>query len=328
MDKQPKNNQIIIYNTADGETKIEVKMKDETVWLSQKQMAELFDKDVRTVNEHIKNVFFEGELVENSVIRKFRIVQKEGNREVIRDIEFYNLDVIISVGYRVKSLRGAQFRIWATQKLRDYIIKGFAMDDERLAEGRVSKTYFEEWEERIRKIRTSEANFYQKVRDVFATRADYNPKTDYAKQFFAIVQNKFHFAITGKTATEIVSSRINNKKENLGLTNWKGKIITHEQAKIAKNYLQELELKRLNLLVEQFLSFAELQSVEQRVMYMKNWIEKLDGFLILNDKKILKNAGNVSHLEMEKKVREQLEKYNKQKRLNEKKLKNLSYNNE
>ena len=328
MDKQPKNNQIIIYNTADGETKIEVKMKDETVWLSQKQMAELFDKDVRTVNEHIKNVFFEGELVENSVIRKFRIVQKEGNREVIRDIEFYNLDVIISVGYRVKSLRGAQFRIWATQKLRDYIIKGFAMDDERLAEGRVSKTYFEEWEERIRKIRTSEANFYQKVRDVFATSADYNPKTDYAKQFFAIVQNKFHFAITGKTATEIVSSRINNKKENLGLTNWKGKIITHEQAKIAKNYLQELELKRLNLLVEQFLSFAELQSVEQRVMYMKNWIEKLDGFLILNDKKILKNAGNVSHLEMEKKVREQLEKYNKQKRLNEKKLKNLSYNNE
>ncbi len=219
MDKQEKNNQIIIYNTEDGETKIEVKVENETVWLSQKQMAELFDKDVRTVNEHIKNVFLEGELAENSAIRKFRIVQKEGNRDVIRDIDCYNLDVIISVGYRVSSLRGTQFRIWATQKLRDYIIKGFAMDDERLAEGMVAKTYFEEWEERIRKIRTSEANFYQKVRDVFATSADYNPKTNYAKQFFAMVQNKFHFAITGLTAAEIVNTRIDSKKENLGLTN-------------------------------------------------------------------------------------------------------------
>jgi len=304
------NNQIIIYNTTDGKTKVEVTVKDKTVWLSQKQMAELFDKDLRTINEHIKNVFSEEELVKNSTIRKFRTVQKEGDREVIRNIDYYNLDVIISVGYRVKSLRGTQFRIWATQKLHDYIIKGFAMDDERLAEGRVAKTYFEEWEERIRKIRTSEANFYQKVRDVFATSADYNSKTDYAKQFFAMVQNKFHFAITGLTAAEIVSSRVDNKKENLGLTNWKGEVITREQAQIAKNYLQELELKRLNLLVEQFLSFAELQSVEQRVMYMKDWVKKLDGFLILNDKEILKKSGNVSHLEMEKKVRTELKKYN------------------
>ncbi len=310
MDNQPKNNQIIIYNTEDGETKIEVKIKDETVWLSQAQMADLFQKTVPTINEHIKNVFLEGELAENSTIRKFRIIQKEGARDVARDIDCYNLDVIISVGYRVKSHRGTQFRIWATHKLRDYIIKGFTMDDERLAEGKVAKTYFEEWEERIRKIRTSEANFYQKVRDVFATSADYNPKTDHAKQFFAMVQNKFHFAITGLTAAEIVNSRVDNQKENLGLTNWKGEIITSEQARIAKNYLQELELKRLNLLVEQFLSFAELQSVEQRVMYMKNWIEKLDEFLVLNDKEILQNAGNVSRLEMEKKVRDQLEKYN------------------
>jgi len=317
MTNQNKNNQIIIYNTEDGETKIEVKMKDETVWLSQKQMAELFDKDVRTVNEHIKNVFLERELAENSVIRKFRIVQKEGQREVAREIEFYNLDVIISVGYRVKSLRGTQFRIWATQKLKEYIIKGFVMDDERLAEGRVKKTYFEEWEERIRRIRTSEANFYQKVRDVFATSADYNPKTDYAKLFYATVQNKFHYAITGLTASEIVSARIDSQKENMGLTNWKGEIITREQAQIAKNYLEELELKRLNLLVEQFLSFAELQSVEQRVMHMKDWIHKLDGFLILNEKEILQSAGNVSHLEMEKKVREELERYN-QKRLKDK----------
>ena len=223
----------------------------------------------------------------------------------------YNLDAIISVGYRINSLRGTQFRIWATQKLKEYIIKGFVMDDERLAEGRVKKTYFEEWEERIRRIRTSEANFYQKVRDVFSTSADYNHKTDYAKLFYSTVQNKFHYAITGLTAAEIVSARINSQKENMGLTNWKGEIITREQARIAKNYLEELELKRLNLLVEQFLSFAELQSVEQRVMYMKDWIHKLDNFLVLNEKEILQNAGNVSHLEMEKKVREELEKHNK-----------------
>ena len=312
MAKQEKNNQIIIYNTEDGETKIEVKVENETVWLSQKQMAELFDKDRKTITEHIGNVFKEGELAENSACRKFQHTAEDGKRY---NVSFYNLDVIISVGYRVSSLRGTQFRIWATQKLRDYIIKGFAMDDERLAEGKVHKTYFEEWEARIRKIRTSEANFYQKVRDVFATSADYNPKTDYAKQFFAMVQNKFHFAITDLTASEIVKRRVDCRKENLGLTNWKGEIITRDQAQIAKNYLEELEIKRLNLLVEQILSFAELQSVEQRVMYMKNWIEKLDGFLILNDKEILQNAGSVSHLEMEKKVRIQLKKYNEQKLL-------------
>ena len=304
------NNQIIIYNAVDGQTKIEVKLTDETVWLSQKQMAELFDKDIRTINEHIGNVYEEAELSQNSTIRKFRIVQKEGGRDVARDIEFYNLDVIISIGYRVKSHQGTQFRIWSTQKLKEYIVKGFVMDDERLSGGKVAKPYFQEWEERIRKIRTSEANFYQKVRDVFATSVDYNPKTDYAQKFFATVQNKFHFAITGLTAAEIVTSRIDSTKENLGLTNWKGEIITREQAEVAKNYLQELELKRLNLLVEQFLSFAELQSVEQRLMYMKNWIEKLDGFLTLNDKEILSDAGEVSHYEMEQKVRQELEWFN------------------
>jgi len=311
--KEEKNNKIILYNTEDGQTKIEVTLEEETVWLSQSQMAELFQKTVPTINEHIKNVFAEGELVESSTIRKFRIVQKEGGRDVSRDVEHYNLDLIISVGYRVKSLRGTQFRIWATQKLKEYIVKGFVMDDERLASGRVKKTYFEEWEERIRKIRTSEANFYQKVRDVFATSVDYNPKADYAQKFFATVQNKFHFAITGLTAAEIVTKRIDSKKINLGLTNWKGEIITREQAQIAKNYLEELELKRLNLLVEQFLSFAELQSVEQRVMYMKDWIKKLDGFLILNDKEILNNSGTISHIDMEKKVREELRKFNEKK---------------
>lgn len=308
------NNQIIIYNTDDGQTKIEVKLENETVWLSQKQMAELFDKDVRTINEHIQHVFFEQELAENSVIRKFRITAADGKNY---ETNFYNLDVIISVGYRVKSHRGTQFRIWATQTLREYIIKGFVMDDERLANGGVRKSYFQEWEERIRKIRTSEANFYQKVKDVFATSVDYNSKLDYAKQFFATVQNKFHFAITGLTAAEIVAKRIDSRKIHMGLTNWKGEVITREQAEIAKNYLEELELKRLNLLVEQFLSFAELQSVEQRVMYMKNWIQKLDDFLILNDKDILDNAGNMSRIDMEQKVREELM------RFNQKHLKNI-----
>ncbi len=312
MKNKNKNNQIIIYSAENGETKIEVQMKDETVWLSQKQMAELFDCSVDNVGLHLKNVYFEGELIENSTTEESSVVQTEGGRSVNRPIKLYNLDAIISIGYRINSLRGTQFRIWATQKLKEYIVKGFVMDDERLAEGRVKKTYFEEWEERIRRIRTSEANFYQKVRDVFATSADYNFKTDYAKTFYATVQNKFHYAITGLTAAEIISVRIDSQKENMGLTNWKGEIITREQAQIAKNYLEELELKRLNLLVEQFLSFAELQSVEQRVMYMKDWIKKLDDFLVLNEKKILQSSGTISHLEMEKKVRKELERYNQE----------------
>lgn len=305
-----KNNQIIIYSTEDGETKIEVAVENGTVWLSQKQMAELFDKDVRTISEHIQNIYDEGELEEKSSIQA-----KSGNSGIglVRPTKYYNLDVIISVGYRVKSLRGTQFRIWATQKLKEYVVKGFVMDDERLGNGNVAKGYFQEWEERIRKIRTSERNFYLKVTDVFATSADYNPKTDYAKKFFAAVQNKFHYAITGLTAAEIITNRIDSAKTNLGLTNWKGEIITRDQAQIAKNYLEELELKRLNLLVEQFLSFAELQSVEKRVMYMKDWVEKLDSFLILNEKNILSNAGSVSHSEMEKMVREKLAEYNQKK---------------
>ena len=308
-----KNNQIVIYNTEDGQTKIEVAVENETVWLSQKQMADLFDCTTENIILHLKSVFGSGELSEKATTKESLVVQKEGSREVKRNIKLYNLDSIISVGYKINSIRGTQFRIWATQKLKEYIVKGFVMDDERLSEGGVRKSYFKEWEERIRKIRTSEANFYQKVRDVFATSADYNPKTDYAQKFFATVQNKFHYAIVGLTAAEIIVKRVDSKKDNLGLTNWKGKIITREQAQIAKNYLEELELKRLNLLVEQFLSFAELQSVERRVMYMKNWIEKLDSFLVLNDKKILDKAGLVSHSDMENKVRAELQKFNQKK---------------
>ena len=291
-------------------TKIDVRLERETVWLSQKQMGELFGCSIDNVSLHLKNVFAEGELNEKTTTEESSIVQKEGTRAISRPIRLYNLDAIISIGYRINSIRGTQFRIWATQKLREYIVKGFVMDDERLAEGGVAKGYFHEFEERIRKIRTSEKNFYQKVRDVFATSADYNPKLDSAKQFFSTVQNKFHYAITGLTAAEIVSTRISSAKSNMGLTNWKGEIITREQAEVAKNYLEELELKRLNLLVEQFLSFAELQSVEKRVMYMKNWIEKLDGFLALNDKEILGDAGSISRKDMEQKVRGELERFN------------------
>lgn len=303
--------EIIIYSTEDNEIKIEVNLCDETVWLSQSQMARLFNKNIRTINEHIQNIFKEGELNRISTIRNFRIVEKEGNRDIYRNINFYNLDVIISVGYRVKSIRGTQFRIWATQRLREYIIKGFSMDDDRLSSEKVFGNYFEELEFRIRKIRLSEANFYQKVRDIFASSIDYNPKSDYAKKFFSIVQNKFHFAITGLTANEIINNRISGNKENLGLTNWKGKIINTRDAKIAKNYLKELELKKLSLLVEQFLSFAELKSLEKEFMYMRDWIKKLDEFIILNDKEVLKNSGSVSCSEVEEVVRKELGYYNK-----------------
>jgi len=312
-----KNNQIIIYSTEDGGMKLEVKLENETVWLSQKQMAELFNCSTDNISLHLRNVYNEAELSENQTTEDSSVVQKEGHKIVERFVKLYNLDAIISVGYRINSLRGTQFRIWATRKLREYIVKGFVLDDERLSDGRVAKSYFQELEERIRKIRTSEANFYQKVRDIFATSVDYNPRVDFAKKFFAMVQNKFHFAITGLTAPEIVNSRINSNKPNMGLTNWSGEIITREQAEIAKNYLEELELKKLNLLVEQFLSYAELQSVEERLMYMQDWIKKLDDFIVFNEKKVLDKAGSVSHDNMEEKVRTELAKYN-QKRIEQK----------
>lgn len=310
MEKENKNS-IIIYSTADGEMKLEVKLENETVWLSQKQMAELFDCSTDNISLHLKNVFKEAELSEKEVTEEYSVTARDGKKYIVKH---YNLDAIISVGYRINSLRGTQFRIWATQKLKEYIIKGFVLDDNRLAGGKTSKPYFQELEERIRRIRTSEANFYQKVRDIFATSVDYDPKVDYAKKFFAVVQNKFHYAITGLTASELVVSRIDSNKDSLGLTNWSGEIITREQAEIAKNYLEELELKKLNLLVEQFLSYAELQSVEEKLMYMRDWIRKLDEFITFNEKKLLLDSGSVSRDDMEERVRLELAKYN-QKRI-------------
>jgi len=301
-------NQILLYQTEDGETRLEVLHQDETVWLSQRDMAQLFQVTVPTVNEHIRNIYETGELQQDSTIRKFRIVQREGKRNVSRDVVHYNLDMIISLGYRVNSYRGTQFRIWATQKLKEFVIKGFAVDDDRLAHG--GSNYFEELEERIRRIRGSELNFYTKVRAVFATSIDYHKDTQQAGKFFATVQNKFHYAIHGHTAAELILERVGRDKLNMGLTTWRRNNMTLRDAFVAKNYLEAIELKRLDLLVEQFLSYAQLQVVEQNPMRMGDWVTKLDQFIgELNEKPVLTNAGTVSRANMEARVRQEYEAY-------------------
>lgn len=288
--KKEKNNpNIIIYTAEDGQAKIQVKMENDTVWLTQEQMAELFDKSKATVNEHIQNIYEEKELILEQTMRKF------GNSEFsTKPTNCYNLDVIISVGYRVKSLRGTQFRIWATQRLREYIVKGFALDDERLKQGSEKARYFEELLQRVRDIRSSERNFYQKVTDIYATSIDYRKDAELTKTFFSTVQNKMHYAVHGNTAAEIIAERADGTKPMMGLTNFKGKYVTAQDVKIAKNYLLENELKQLNLIVSLYLDFAELQATNNRPMKMGEWIDKLDDFLKLSEKKLLMNAGKVS----------------------------------
>jgi len=307
MNKKPENSQILIYQTEDNLTKIEVELVDESVWLTQKQMAELFDCSPDNISVHLKNIYSDKELEEKRTTEDFSVVQTEGSRRVGRLVKFYNLDAIISVGYRISSVRATEFRIWATKTLREYIIKGFVMNDERLSGENTG--YFEELLERVRKIRASERNLYEKLRDIFATSIDYNPKSEHAKTFYGTVQNKFHFAITGQTAAEIITHRIDSKKENMGLTNWKGNIIKKDDAVVAKNYMLEDELKKLYLLVEQFLSFSELRIALRKPMYMHNWQKKLDGFLNLNELEILKGSGNVSHKKMEGIVKKELGKF-------------------
>jgi hypothetical protein len=298
-DLTPKKDQILLYTTEDSDVKIDVFFQDETVWLTQKMMSELFDVDVRTVNEHLQNVYQEGELAKNATIRKFRIVQKEGNREVTRKINFYNLDAIISVGYRVNSVRATQFRIWATKTLREFIIKGFVLDDERLKNGRhFGKDYFDELLERIREIRASERRFYQKITDIYTQCSiDYDKNSPITREFYATVQNKLHWAITGKTAAEIIHTRVNADKINMGLTTWKnapsGKI-PKSDVTVAKNYLNEQELSHLNRIVNMYLDYAELQAEKRFLMTMEDWAKKLDAFLQFNEYEILKDAGKVS----------------------------------
>ena len=300
--------QLLLYQ-EDGVPQVQVTLYDGSVWLTQAQMAELFQKSVPTINEHIKNIYEEGELELEATIRNSRIVRLEGNRSVEREIEHYNLDVIISVGYRVKSHVGTHFRIWATKRLNEFVTKGFVMDDARLSGN--AGNYFDELVERVRKIRTSEKNFYTKVKDVFATSIDYDGNTTVAKEFFATVQNNFHYAIHGHTAAELIMERADPKQPYMGLTNWKGKNVTLQEATIAKNYLQEGEIKRLELLVEQFLAFAELRSVEKTPMYMSDWVKKLHAFFEFNDKAILEGSGKISHAKMESHVKKQLEVHNR-----------------
>lgn len=302
---------LIFYQTEDGQTRIEVRLEDETVWLSQKLMADLFQKDVRTINEHIQNIYSEGELSSDSTIRKFRIVQVEGEREVGRSIDFYNLDVIISVGYRVSSHRGTQFRIWATGRLKEYLIKGFTLDDDRLKQAG-GGNYFNELLSRIRDIRSSEKVFWRKILDIYATSIDYEPHTEMSKKFFSVVQNKMHWAAHGHTAAEIIYSRVDAEKINMGLTSWSGKNPCKTDIEVAKNYLNAEELNILNRIVSMYLDFAELQALNRKPMYMADWIDKLDHFLKMTERDILSHAGTISHEEALNKAKAEYIKYQKQ----------------
>jgi hypothetical protein len=296
---------IIIYQTEDGQTKIETRLEDETVWLTQAQLCDLFQKSKATVSEHIKNIFEEGELDERSVVRKFRTTAADGKGY---DTNFYNLDVAISVGYRVKSHQGTKFRQWATARLREYIVKGFAMNDELLKQAGGGK-YFDELLARIRDIRSSEKVFWRKVLDIYATSIDYDPKHDISVLFFQTVQNKMHWAAHGHTAAEVIYQRIDATKPNLGLTHFKGLKPTKEETEVAKNYLNEGELNVLNRMVTAYLELAELQALNRKPMYMKDWIERIDDFLQMTGNNILGHAGSVSHQQMLKKAQAEYEKY-------------------
>ncbi len=298
------NGSLLIYQTSDGKTQIDVRLESETVWLTQEQIAHLFGKAKSTINEHIKNIFKEGELVENEVSQKFGISEFQQKAPM-----FYNLDVIISVGYRVKSVQGTQFRIWATQRIHEYIVKGFTINDERLKQHGARSRYFEELLQRIRDIRSSERNFYQKITDIYATSVDYKKDAKQTKLFFATVQNKMHYAVHGFTAAEMIEKRVDAHKPFLGLTNFKGKYITQNDIGIAKNYLSEDELKQLNLIVTLYLDFAELQATNGRLMKMNDWIQKLDDFLRISEKKLLHGAGSVSHKQAIEKAQQEYKAY-------------------
>ena len=290
---QQNRGQIILYQTQDGENKIEVTLANETVWLTIDQMAELFQRNKSTISRHIKNILEGGELQEVRTVAFFATVQNEGGRNIKRDIAYYNLDMIISVGYRVNSYRGVQFRIWATQVLKEYLIKGFALNDE-LLKNAGKGNYFDELLSRIRDIRSSEKIFYRKVLEIYALSIDYDPRTEVTKQFFATVQNKMHFAVHGHTAAEVIYSRADAEKDFMGLTTWTGILPKKNDAEYAKNYLTEEELDILNRIVNLYLDFAELQAKSHTPMYMKDWIQKLDDFLKLSGQELLTHAGAIS----------------------------------
>jgi hypothetical protein len=299
---------VLLYQASDGATRLEVRMEDETVWLSQNQMVELFQTTKQNVSLHIQNLFAEGELDPTATVKEYLTVRHEGSRQVSRSVEHYNLDVIISVGYRVKSHRGTQFRIWATQRLREYIVKGFAMDDERLKRAG-GGNYFEELLSRIRDIRSSKKVFWRKVLEIYATSIDYDPREEASQFFFATVQNKMHWAAHGHTAAEIVHHRADATRQNMGLTSWIGSKPTRGEAVIAKNYLTAEELEALNRIVNAYLEFAELQALSRKPMYMRDWIAKLEDFLRLGDREILTHAGTISHEQALRKAELEFEKF-------------------
>jgi len=308
MESESTESNLLLYQTDDGRTRVEVKLLDDTVWLNQAQMCELFDRDKRTISEHIRNIFKEGELQEDSVVRDFRITAADSKKYMVGH---YNLDVIISVGYRVSSYRGTQFRIWATQRLREYLIKGFVLDDERLKQAG-GGNYFDELLARIRDIRSSEKVFWRKVLDIYSTSIDYSPHTDISKEFFAIVQNKMHWAAHGHTAAEIIHSRADAQLPNMGLTSWTGSRVKKQDVEIAKNYLSGKELDILNRIVSMYLDFAELQALNNKPMYMRDWIAKLDDFLRISERDILNHAGKISHESALEKARREYSKYQQQ----------------
>jgi hypothetical protein len=310
--------EIIVYQSEDGRIKLEVRLQDETVWLTQQLIAELFQSTVPNISMHIRNIFEEGELAPEATIKKFLTVRREGNRDVRRELEFYNLDMIISVGYRVKSLIATRFRIWATQRLREYIVKGFTMDDERLknppVKGSTVPDYFDEMLDRIRDIRASERRMYLRVREIFAMAADYEPSWSETTRFFSVIQNKLHFAATCMTAAELIESRADHLFPNMGLTTWKGDEVRKTDVTIAKNYLKEGEIKGLNRIVTMWLDFAEDQAKRRKQVFMKDWEQKLDDFLHFNERQVLPNAGKVSKQTADEHARAEYEKFEDRRR--------------
>lgn len=311
------NSEIILFQSEDGSTKIQVHTDGETVWLTLNQLAELFQRDKSVISRHIKKVLEEGELLSAATVAKNATVQNEGGREVLRDIDFYNLDMIISVGYRVNSHRGTQFRIWATQRLREYIIKGFTLDDERLKRAG-QMNYFDELLARVRDIRSSEKVFYQRVKDIYATSIDYDPNADTTQEFFKIVQNKLLWAVSQHTAAEIIRDRADASKPNMGLSAWAGAKVRKGDVTVAKNYLNEDEITALNLLMEQYLAFAEAQAQQRKPMYMRDWVKKLNDILTINERQIQEHAGRITKQLADEMAEKQFEAFKRQQQLSEK----------
>ena len=310
-DKLPNNSEFLFYQSEDGTSRIQVKLAEGTVWLSQAQIAELFQTSKQNISLHIKNIFEEHELSEPATVKEYLTVQSEGPRQVQRKLYFYNLDVIVAIGYRVKSDRGTQFRRWATERLREYLTKGFVLDDARLKNPKeYGPDYFDELLERIRDIRASEKRFYQKIRDIYTLAIDYDPHSDATHEFFQIVQNKLHWAITGHTAAEIIKGRADASKPNMGLTTWSGAKVRRHDVTVAKNYLNEDELRKLNRIVTMYLDYAEEQAERRQPLYMKDWRDKLDAFLQFTGREVLKNAGEVSMEVAQKLALAQYDKFN------------------